>query len=80
MSRTEAGAVQPRLSPRKLHDLLHYQPQLELCVGREQLFSILRERRLLIARNRSYHKTSNSHHRLAYLRCYEALNPGSPLA
>jgi len=45
---------QPRLGTRKLHYLLHCQPQLELQVGRDRLFSILRERRLLVARKRSY--------------------------
>jgi putative transposase len=51
------------LGTRKLHYLLHCQPQLELQVGRDRLFSILRERRLLVARKRAYHKTTDSHHR-----------------
>ncbi|WP_423205159.1 IS3 family transposase [Pseudomonas kribbensis] len=54
---------QPRLGTRKLHYLLHCQPRLELQVGRDRLFSILRERRLLVARKRAYHKTTDSHHR-----------------
>lgn len=54
---------QPRLGIRKLRYLLHCQPQLQLQVGRGRLFSILRERRLLVARNRAYHKTTDSHHR-----------------
>lgn len=54
---------QPRLGTRKLHYLLHCQPQHELLVGRDRLFSILRERRLLVSRKRAYHKTTDSHHR-----------------
>lgn len=37
--------------------------QHELQVGRDRLFSILRERRLLVPRKRTYHKTTDSHHR-----------------
>jgi putative transposase len=54
---------QPRMGTRKLHYLLHCQPQPELQVGRDRLFSILRERCLLVARKRAYHKTTDSHHR-----------------
>ncbi|KAF0861761.1 IS3 family transposase [Pseudomonas sp. LD120] len=54
---------QPRLGTRKLHHLLHCQPLLELQVGRDRLFAILREHRLLVARKRAYHKTTDSHHR-----------------
>ena len=64
---------QPRLGTRKLHHLLHCQPQLELQVGRDRLFSILRERRLLVARKRAYHKT-DSHHR--FRRHLNLLKPG----
>lgn len=59
---------QPRLGTRKLYYLLQCQPQLELQVGRDRLFSILRERRLLVARKRAYHKTTNSHHRFTATR------------
>ena len=65
---------QPRLGTRKLHHLLHCQPQLELQVGRDRLFSILRERRLLVARKRAYHKTTDSHHR--FRRHPNLLKPG----
>jgi putative transposase len=65
---------QPRLGTRKLHYLLQCQPQLELQVGRDRLFSILRERRLLVARKRAYHKTTNSHHR--FHRHPNLLKPG----
>jgi putative transposase len=54
---------QPRLGTRKLHYLLQCQPLLELQVGRDRPFSILRERRLLVARKRAYHKTTDIHHR-----------------
>ena len=47
---------QPRLGERKLYYLLRCQPQLELQVGRDRLFSILRERRLLVTRKRAYHR------------------------
>ena len=43
---------QPRMGTRKLHYLLQCQPQLELPVGRDRLFSILRNGRLLVARKR----------------------------
>lgn len=65
---------QPRLGTRKLHYLLHCQPEFELRVGRDRLFSILRERRLLVARKRAYHKTTDSHHR--FRRHPNLLKPG----
>ncbi len=49
---TQKRLRQPRMGTRKLHYLLHCQPQHELQVGRDRLFSILRERRLLVARKR----------------------------
>lgn len=54
---------QPRLGTRKLHYLLQQQPLEALRVGRDRLFDILRERRLLVTRQRAYHKTTDSHHR-----------------
>jgi putative transposase len=54
---------QPRLGTRKLHHLLQCQPGKALQVGRDRLFSILRDRQLLVPRQRAYHKTTNSHHR-----------------
>ncbi len=69
---------QPSLGTRKLHHLLHHllhcQPQLELHLGRDRLFSILRERRLLVARKRAYHKTTDSNHR--FQRHPNLLKPG----
>lgn len=55
---------QPRLGTRKLHHLLKGQPRQELQVGRDRLFSILRERQLLVPRQRAYHKTTHSHHHM----------------
>jgi len=54
--------------------LLHFQPQHELQVGRDRLFSILRQRRLLVARKGAYHKTTDSHHR--FRRHPNLLKPG----
>lgn len=54
---------QPRVGTRKLHYLLHTQAQTELQVGRDRLFTILREARELVPRKRAYHKTTHSHHR-----------------
>jgi putative transposase len=54
---------QPRLGARKLHHLLHIEAEAPLRVGRDRLFTILREARELVARKRAYHKTTHSHHR-----------------
>lgn len=45
---------------RKLHFLLK---QKQLIIGRNRLFSLLREHRLLVPNKRSYHRTTLSHHR-----------------
>ncbi len=54
---------QPRLGTRKLHHLLCAEGPAELQVGRDRLFTILREARKLVPRKRAYHKTTHSHHR-----------------
>ena len=54
---------QPRLGTRKLHYLLHAEAETALQVGRDRLFSILREAGELVPRKRAYHKTTHSHHR-----------------
>jgi putative transposase len=54
---------QPRLGARKLHHLLHIEAEAPLRVGRDRLFTILREARELVPRKRAYHKTTHSHHR-----------------
>lgn len=52
----------PRIGCRKLYYMLH--PQLRsLSVGRDMLFSILRANHMLVSPARSYHVTTNSHHR-----------------
>jgi len=52
----------PRLGTRKLYYLLR-EPLQELGVGRDKLFKILKANHLLIKPKRSYHITTNSHHR-----------------
>ncbi len=54
---------QPRLGTRKLHYLLHCQPDRRLQIGRDRLFQVLGERRLLVLPKRAYHKTTQSFHR-----------------
>ena len=54
--------TQPRIGTRKLYYLL--QKELNgLNVGRDKLFDILRANHMLITPLRSYHVTTNSHHR-----------------
>lgn len=65
---------QPRLGTRKLHYLLQCQPNQQLRVGRDRLFTILRAYRLLMAPRRAYHKTTNSFHR--FYRHPNLLKPG----
>ncbi|WP_317173236.1 IS3 family transposase [Maribacter aquimaris] len=53
---------QPRIGTRKLHYLL--KDDLKgIQVGRDRLFAILRANRMLIKPKRSYHITTDSHHR-----------------
>ena len=55
---------QPMIGGRKIQHILGKQSQkLEICVGRDQLFTILREHNLLIAPKKKYVKTTNSYHR-----------------
>lgn len=54
---------QPRIGTRKLHYLLHSQAQIAPPVGRDRLFTLLSEHRMLVPCKRAYHKTTNSHHR-----------------
>ena len=54
---------QPRIGTRKLHYLLkHPLEQAGIKVGRDALFEILRDARMLVLPKRAYHKTTNSHH------------------
>jgi len=52
----------PRIGTRKLYYLLQSSLQ-ELRVGRDRLFNILKVNHMLIKPKRSYHITTNSHHR-----------------
>jgi len=55
---------QPRIGTRKLHSMLGPSlAQTEMKVGRDRLFCILRQARLLVQPQRAYHKTTDSHHR-----------------
>ena len=66
---------QPRIGTRKLHHLI--QPQLQeagIVMGRDRLFGVLREARLLVPMRRAYHKTTDSHHR--FRRHPNLLKPG----
>ena len=52
----------PRLGTRKLYTLLSNELH-ELCIGRDKLFEILKSNKMLIVPRKSYHITTNSHHR-----------------
>ncbi|ULR31680.1 IS3 family transposase [Dickeya fangzhongdai] len=65
---------QPRIGTRKLHHLLNSHPDKTLNIGRDSLFSLLGEHRLLVPVKRGYHKTTNSHHR--FYRHPNLLKPG----
>jgi putative transposase len=52
----------PRLGTRKLYSILNNDLQV-LGVGRDKLFTILAANKMLIKPRRSYHVTTNSHHR-----------------
>lgn len=55
---------QPRIGTRKLHYLLRDSfRNKHIKLGRDGLFDLLREARLLVAARRAYHKTTDSHHR-----------------
>ncbi|HHQ4601326.1 TPA: IS3 family transposase [Aeromonas veronii] len=54
---------QPRVGTRKLHYLLQGQDDDGLKVGRDRLFRILAEHRLLVQPKRAYHKITHSFHR-----------------
>lgn len=52
----------PRIGTRKMYYLLD-EPLRKLKIGRDRFFDILRANHLLIKPKRSYHITTNSHHR-----------------
>ncbi|WP_125891363.1 IS3 family transposase [Providencia rettgeri] len=53
-------AFHPRLGGRKLHFILK---QKQMIIGRDGLFTLLKEHRLLVPNKRAYHRTTLSHHR-----------------
>ncbi len=55
---------QPRIGTRKLKYLME---QHALLIGRDHLFNLLRQHRMLVVTKRAYHRTTNSHHRF---RCH----------
>jgi len=55
---------QPRIGTRKLQHLLREQmEQAGVKMGRDAMFDVLRNARMLVATRRAYHKTTDSHHR-----------------
>lgn len=55
---------QPRIGTRKLHYLLRGELAVRsINLGRDRLFTLLREHRMLVPTKRAYHKTTMSHHR-----------------
>lgn len=65
----------PRLGTRKLHHILSTESEPQLHIGRDSLFSLLRQARMLVVPRRAYHKTTNSHHR--FYRHPNRLKPGA---
>lgn len=60
----EQRMEQPRIGTRKLQHLLKAPlAERQIKMGRDGLFNLLRIARLLVWPRRSYHKTTNSHHR-----------------
>ena len=58
----EKRMLQPKIGGRKLYFMLK-EPLKSLSIGRDRFFDILRANHLLIVPKRSYHVTTNSHHR-----------------
>ena len=56
----EKRLVHPRIGTRKLQYMMQQQA---LCIGRERLFTLLRDNRLLVPTKRAYHRTTHSLHR-----------------
>lgn len=60
----DARREQPRIGTRKLHYLLgEVLAAQSIKLGRDGLFPLLREHRMLVPTKRAYHKTTMSHHR-----------------
>lgn len=58
----EKRVMQPKIGGKKLYFMLK-EPLKSLNIGRDKFFDILRTNHLLIVPKRSYHITTNSHHR-----------------
>ncbi len=56
----ETRIKQARIGTRKLKYLMK---QAGMTVGRDYLFSLLKQHRLLVKTKRAYHRTKDSHHR-----------------
>ncbi|HEX9970704.1 MAG TPA: IS3 family transposase, partial [bacterium] len=55
---------QPMIGSRKIQYLLRKQrKKLGICIGRDRLFTLLRENKLLISPKKKYVTTTNSYHR-----------------
>ncbi len=55
---------QPRVGARKLHHMLREPLGLQgIALGRDAMFDMLRNARMLVPPGRAYHKTTHSHHR-----------------
>jgi putative transposase len=68
----------PRIGTRKLFHILHEKLK-PLKVGRDGLFSILKANHLLISPKKSYHVTTNSHHRFrTHKNIIEKITPKRP--
>ncbi len=52
--------VQPRIGTRKLKYLMALK---QIFIGRDHLFRLLGEQRMLVSTKRAYHRTTQSHHR-----------------
>lgn len=62
---------QPRIGTRKLHGMLQQPLQAAgFTIGRDRLFDVLREARMLVATKRAYHRTTQSNH---HFRCHPNL-------
>ncbi|ALV04665.1 transposase InsO family protein [Roseateles depolymerans] len=71
----ERRMSQPRVGTRKLHCMLREPLGCQgISVGRDAMFDVLRNARLLVAPRRAYHKTTDSHHR--FRRHPNLLKPG----
>jgi putative transposase len=62
---SERRMRQPKVGTRKLHHMLRESlEQRGATLGRDAMFDVLRNARLLVRPARAYHKTTNSHHHL----------------